>query len=428
MIHRRLGSTRGPPECRWLLAVLGPARQGSRARDACTHGLDFKKRLHCQADLLRVMAGASRQARYEVQHTPAGQRVRLAGRWDLLTRTREQRKLRAALYSLPSPEQIAWDLSDVEALDGAGALLLWNIWGRTLPQTLHCRDEQRLWFERLAAIPNFEPPRRWQLRHPLTELGRLVVAVLRGAGEMLVLTGQLLLDAGYSIRHPRSMPWKELSAGIYRIGASSLILLGGVAFLIGIVMTYQIGISLTRFGANVSIVDLLSLSMLRELGPVITSIIVMGRSGSAITASLGAMHVTRELAALRAFGASPTQRLVLPKVAAMVISVPLLVVWVDCVGMLGGIVTADRTLGVGYQIFITRLPETVALVNFWIGIVKGAVFGLVIGIVSGYFGLKVRPDTQSLSTQITNSVVTGLTLILALDASSGAMLTGVGLW
>lgn len=334
----------------------------------------------------------------------------------------------ADLGDLSSREPLAWDLRHIESLDGAGALLLWKSWGRKYPRELHCRDDQRRWFERLAAAPSFEPPRPWSVWHLVVELGRLLAAVTRGTGDALVLTGRLLLDTGYVVAHPRSMPWMELSAGIYRVGASSLILLGGVSFLIGVVMTYQMAISLTRFGANGMIVNLLGLSMLRELAPVITSIIVMGRSGSSMTAALGAMHVTQELDALRAFGASPTRRLVLPKVLAMVISIPFLVVWADFIGMLGGIVASDLTLGISYQTFVVRLPETVALVNFWIGIAKGAVFGMVIGIVSGYFGLKVEPNTQSLSVQITNSMVTGLTLILAMDASSGALLTNVGLW
>ena len=140
------------------------------------------------------------------------------------------------------------------------------------------------------------------------------------------------------------------------------------------------------------------------------------------------MHLTDEIAALRAFGASPTQRLILPNVIAMVISVPLLVVWTDFMGMLGGILTADFSLGIGYQLFMERLPEAVPWINFWIGLGKGVLFGFLIATVSSYFGLKIRANTDSLSEQTTNSIVAGLTLIIVLDAFSGTLLTNVGLY
>jgi phospholipid/cholesterol/gamma-HCH transport system permease protein len=207
-----------------------------------------------------------------------------------------------------------------------------------------------------------------------------------------------------------------------------MLLLGTMGFLIGMVMTYQLTESLVHYGANTLIVNVLGLAMMRELGPVSASLIVMARSGSSITAGIGAMHIEDELLALRAFGASPTQRLILPKLIAMMITVPLLVVWTDFMGMLGGIITTDFTLDIGYKYFVQRLPESVPWINFWIGLGKGVLFGFLIAVMSSYFGLKIRSSTYSLSEQTTNSVVAGLSLIIVIDAFSGSLLTNVGLY
>ena len=348
----------------------------------------------------------NKQAGWELEKTPQGLCVYLSGQWNLLTRLEEKRNIVKQFETLPSPpQQLIWDLQNIETLDSEGALVLWHTWGEKLPKQLLCRPDQQQWFERLANLPPFVPPPPWSIFYPFELFGKQLVEIVRDVGGVLVLIGQLMLDFGYTITHPRLIPWKEISAGIYKIGASSMILLGAIGFLIGVVITYQIAMSLVRFGANTLVVNVLGLSIMRELGPIAASLIVMGRNGSAITAGIGAMHLTDEIAALRAFGASPTQRLILPNVIAMVISVPLLVVWTDFMGMLGGILTADFSLGIGYQLFMERLPEAVPWINFWIGLGKGVLFGFLIATVSSYFGLKIRANTDSLSEQTTNSIV-----------------------
>lgn len=373
------------------------------------------------------MTHTSQEAVWEIVEAPGGRTVRLAGYWNLLAKGRKRERLAAALKEVQNPAQLGWDLTRVDVIDSAGALLLWHLWGRTVPREFNCRPEHRQWFKRLENLPPGRKAGKWGLWRPLDGLGGQLARIFRDAGGMFVLVGRLMLDFGYTLAHPRLMPWKEISASIYRTGTSALPLLGTVGVLIGIVMTYQLAMSISKFGANTMIVGLLGLSMMRELGPVITALIVIGRTGSTITAGIGAMHVTEEFDALRAFGSSPTQRLIMPNVIGMAISIPLLVVWTDFAGLVGGIVAADASLGVGYKMFVERLPEAVPWVNFWIGLGKGVLFGLIIATVSSYFGLKIRANTESLRQETTNSVVTGLTLILILDATSGALLTNVGL-
>jgi phospholipid/cholesterol/gamma-HCH transport system permease protein len=373
------------------------------------------------------MSESPAQSRWEVEDADDAKIVRLAGQWTLLGHTRRKREIARELAGLAgSGRRLVWDLGEVQALDSAAALLLWHVWGKRLPDDLRCAPEKRRRFERLKNLSEPAPRRRNWLR-PIDQLGAYVIAVLRGIGEIALLVGQLLVDAVFAITHPRSIPWKEISATVYKTGWTSLPLLGLIGALVGVVMTYQIAMTVRSFGANTMVISLLGLAMIRELGPVITAIILVGRSGSAITAGIGTMHITQEFDALRTFGASPTLRLVLPRVIAMIVAVPLLGIWTEFTGLMGGMLTAQMRLGVRYQLFLQQLPDAVPKVNFWIGLGKGAIFGLIIAVVSAYFGLKSRADTESLSQQTTNAVVAGLSLIIGLDAISGALLANVGL-
>jgi phospholipid/cholesterol/gamma-HCH transport system permease protein len=367
-------------------------------------------------------------ASWEIKQTPQGDCIYLSGQWNLLTRLKEKREVVKRFNTLPPPQQLSWDLQDIEILDSEGALVLWHTWGETLPKNLTCRPDQRHWFERLEHLPPMQRPPPWSLWQPFELLGRQLVEIANNTIQMLLLIGQLMLDFLYSLAHPRLIPWKEISASIYKIGASSMLLLGVIGVLIGSVMTFQIAKSLMHFGANTLVVKLLGLSLLRELAPLAVSLIIMGRNGSAITAGIGAMQLTEEIAALRAFGTSPTQRLVLPKMIAMAMSIPMLVVWTDFMSIVGGMLMADYSLNIGYRLFMQHLMEDVPWVNFWIGVIKGIFFGLLIATVSSYFGLKIRANTISLSDETTNAVVTGLAAIIVIDAVSGTLLTDVGLY
>jgi phospholipid/cholesterol/gamma-HCH transport system permease protein len=244
---------------------------------------------------------------------------------------------------------------------------------------------------------------------------------------LVELLGRLVLDVGYLLRHPGRAPWREWSATLYRTGATALPITALVGFLIGIVVSYLSAQQLQTFGANVFIVDLLGISILRELGPLLAAILVAGRSGSAMTAQLGVMRVTQELDALSAFGVSQTLRLVLPKVLALSVALPLLVLWTDALALGGGMLAADLELGIGYPVFLRRLPEVVPIANLWIGLGKGVVFGLLIAVVACHFGLRIRPDTESLGAGTTSSVVTAITVVIIADAVFAVAFSGVGL-
>jgi phospholipid/cholesterol/gamma-HCH transport system permease protein len=321
-----------------------------------------------------------------------------------------------------------WDLRGIDALDSAGAFILWQGWGNRLPDRLLLRPEHESTFARWQhrQIPSIREAR------PRAET---VPARLRrwfGGGadhlqKLATLLGYLVLDLGHLIRHPRDLPWREISAAIHETGGRALGITALVGLLIGVVVSYLSSLQLQSFGAQIYIVNILGLSIIRELGPLLAAILVAGRSGSAMTARIGVMRVTQELDALSAMGISHSLRLILPKVVALTVALPLLVVWTDMIALTGGAMAAYFELGIGYHQFLSKLPGAVPVANFAIGLGKGAVFGFFIALLACHFGLRIEPNTESLGNETTNSVVVAITLVILVDAVFAILFRGVGL-
>jgi len=357
------------------------------------------------------------EARVEVVTDPVGGRVvMLSGRWTLAAIATEVDTLRDCLESIG--EHVAWDCRAVEALDSAGAVLLWRVWNRRLPPTFQAAPEHLRVFERIAAADRHEP------EPPTAHISLVWVRLLgaqtiRFAGHLvdfLALAGQVGFDFIRVMRHPGEMPWREISANIYKSGVRSMPVAALVGFLIGIVLSYLSALQLRRLGADTFIVDVLGLGIIRELGPVLMAVLVAGRSGSAMTAQLGVMRVTEEIDALATMGVSRSLRLVFPKVVALALAMPLLVLWISVMGLAGGMVAADFQLDVGYDVFFERLSKVVPVANIWIGLSKGLVFGMLIALIACHFGLRARPNTESLAAHTTASVVAAITVVILVDA------------
>lgn len=333
----------------------------------------------------------------------------------------------AAQRSDSAATERRWDLCAVSALDSAGALLLWRVWGRRFPEHLAMRDEHQQLFAKWAQPhPGFSPPPspwRSAILAWLARFSRNSLDHLRGG---LLIIGQFALDVGLLSRHPGRIPWRETSATIFHTGAKALGITALVGVLIGVVIAYQSAMQLKLYGGEIFIVNILAFSITRELGPILAAILVAGRSGSAMTAQLGVMRLTQELDAMTVLGMSISQRLVLPKVIGLSIALPLLTMWTIILAMLGGMVAAHLALEMPYRQFIRALPDTMPLVNLWIGLGKAAVFGTLIGLTAAYFGLRVKPNTQSLAAETTRSVVTAITLVIVLDAVFSVMLREIG--
>ncbi|CAM3368266.1 ABC transporter permease [Bordetella sputigena] len=327
-------------------------------------------------------------------------------------------------------KDVRWDLTGIARLDTVGANLIWHAWGDKLPERVRLSGSMKEVFDALAAHPHetvAPPPPPEDRLGPVVKLGEAILVGARHGYAMVIMLGQLILDLGTLIRNPARGPWREISAQIYRAGAQALGITALVGFLIGVVISYLSSQQLQNYGADRFIVRLLGTSIVRELGPVLAAILVAGRSGSAFTAQIGVMRVTQELDAMAVMGISYSQRLILPRVVALAISMPLLVVWTDALALLGGMLAARAQLGVPLSWFLNSLPDAVTLSNYGIGLVKGATFGVVIALVACYFGLNIEPNTESLGRRTTTSVVTSITGVILVDALYAVMLSGVPL-
>lgn len=353
--------------------------------------------------------------------------VRLAGDWTLRGLDERLPALRAALAAAPADAR--WSLRAVRRMDSFGALLLWQAWGGRWPAALEADDGQRAIIgriERSAARALPAPARTSALDH-LALLGEGLLAFGSHLAGFIALLGRFALDLGHLLRHPRDWPLLEISANLYKVGVKAMPVSALVGCLVGVVLSYLSALQLRTFGADAFIVNILGMGIIRELGPVLVSVLVAGRSGSAMTAQLGVMRVTEEIDALAAMGVSRGLRLVLPKVVALVLAMPLLVLWTSALALLGGWVSAWVELDIGLHFFLQALPGAVPVANLYIGLAKGAVFGFLIALVACHFGLRVRPDTESLSANTTASVVSAITVVILADALFAIATRSIGL-
>ena len=281
----------------------------------------------------------------------------------------------------------------------------------------------------LGRIEHAPPPpgqRAGGMVDAISELGRRWINARRIAVGMVELTGRILLDTVYLLAHPRFLPGREFTAAVYKAAVQSLPITGLLGFLVGMVMSYLLAVQLRNFGADVLIVNVLGYGILREFGPVMMAILVAGRSGASMTAQLGLMRVTEEIDALATMGVSQTQRLVLPKVAALTLCGPLLALWTSVAAIAGGMMIAWLQLDIDIRYFLTTLPLVVPFATVLICLAKGAVFCSLIGIVACYLGLDTRPNTESLAARTTLSVVLSITAVIVADSAIAIMTGDIG--
>lgn len=353
--------------------------------------------------------------------------VKLSGSWNLRNLVLAP-DLQSKISLNAVNSAIYWDLRAVDALDSVAALMIWEAWGEKIPGQLQIKPEHQCLFDRWQSqiLPITEPCESgfslffntiWQMIHGFW------LQFL----DIVILIGQLTLDVNYLVRHPRAIPQAEISITIYEAGVRALGITALVGFLIGVVLSYLSALQLKTFGAEIYIIDILGLSIIRELGPLLAAILVAGRSGSAMTAQLGIMRVTEELDALSAMGISHSLRLILPKVIALMIVMPLLSAWTSASALLGGMFSAQNTLDISYQQFFLKLPNVVPLINVFIGLGKGVVFGVMIALIACHFGFRIKPNTESLGVETTNSVVASITVVIMIDAVFAILFMGIGM-
>ena len=250
----------------------------------------------------------------------------------------------------------------------------------------------------------------------LYDVGKQTIGKFTQLTEFLAFIGELCVVFFRTSFDLKRFPWKAFFSNLDSAGTRALPILALLSFLIGVVLTYQIGLQLQIYGANIYVVNFLGLALLREFGPLMTAIIVAGRTSSAFTAQIGTMKVNEEIDAIRTFGLSPFKRLVLPKILALIIAMPLLTFWSDLFSVLGGMVMSKNMLDINYYDFITRFGNVVSLKNYTIGLSKAPVFAVIIATVGCFQGLQVDGSAESVGWQTTKSVVQAIFLIIIADS------------
>jgi phospholipid/cholesterol/gamma-HCH transport system permease protein len=358
----------------------------------------------------------------------SGPRLRVSGDWtfaSLRTHASELRE-KAALIKARGPGSFAWDLGGVEAMDDAGAVWLANAMRGKAPAEIP--EQYRGLIEQAAlaaSVPPAKPPGPW-LSSAIVGTGNAGLHFVDHMRDAVALLGQLALDALRLARRPSEIPFFEISANIYRSGVTALPVTMLVGFLVGVVLTYLSALQLKKFGADLLVINIVAVGVVRELGPMLASIISAGRSGSTMTAQLGVMRVTEEIEALSVMGISVTSRLVLPKVIGLAIALPLVTFATDVAALAGGMLISRITLGIEYAAFLQALPRVLEVSNFWIGICKSVVFGFAVAFVACHYGLRILPNTDSLGAGVTKSVVSAITSVILLDAVFAIALRNIG--
>lgn len=254
-------------------------------------------------------------------------------------------------------------------------------------------------------------------RHGLLQrTGRAAVAGARQAWDFVVFVGEVAVAAAGAVGRPRLWRWRVVLREIQLGGFDALPIIGLTSFLLGIVVAYQGADQLRHYGANVFVVELVGYAMLREFAPLIGAIIIAGRSGSAHAAQIGTMVVGEEIDAMRTLGIDPLQRLVLPKIIALAVALPLLTVFADLTGVFGGMVMARSQLGIGFAEFADRFGRVMQGSALLIGIGKAFVFAFIIVMVGCFQGFRTAGGADSVGRQTTTSVVQAIFLVIVADA------------
>ena len=267
-----------------------------------------------------------------------------------------------------------------------------------------------------ASTAPIEAERLPTFERMFTDTGGKVVNFGLGVLRFLSFLGEVLAAMGRLILHPRRFRMKSLVRQFELDGVTSLPIIGLMSFLIGIVVAQQGAAQLRQFGAEIYTINLTGRLSLRELGVLMTAIMVAGRSGSAFAAELGTMKLTEEIDAMRTIGVSPMEALVIPRILAAVLMMPLLGFFSAVVAVIGGAVIADLTLGIPFITFLSRIQEVVPLYDLWVGLIKAPVFGLIVALAGCYQGMQVRGNSEEVGLRTTKAVVQAIFMVIVLDA------------
>ncbi|MCA1775292.1 MAG: MlaE family lipid ABC transporter permease subunit [Loktanella sp.] len=367
---------------------------------------------------------------FSIEDADDGDGIALAGVLSIKVVSR----LDAALGALPV-QDTRLDLSGVTHVDTAGA---WSILGlerrlESAGQTLDITGASKTAAQLIETVRNALPdPQeaedgKQSVADRLEAFGQGVVA---SAGYGLALVnylGLFVARLGRAIRHPGTFRMTALVHHCQEVGLKAVPIVSLMAFLIGVVLAFQGSAQLRQFGAEVFVVDLIAISILRELGILLTSIIVAGRTASAFTAAIGSMKMREEIDAMRTLGLDPATVLFVPRILALVLMLPILGLIANVMGLLGGAIMSWVELGISPAMFRTRLVEGTDISHVMVGMVKAPVFALIIGIIGCHAGMQVESNAESLGRQTSNAVVAAIFAVIVADAGFSIFFAQMGI-
>jgi len=335
--------------------------------------------------------------------------------------------------SLKNYTKITIDLENVLSVDTAVAILIDKIVIENVQKgketTLLCQDKNTLSTLELVKTQRVKShPLPIMQKEPFIDsIGKVFYNYYIGFISFMEFLGELFLTNIHFLKSIKNIRYKEIAFEINESAIKALGIISLTSFLIGLVVAYQSSYQLKIYGANIFIVDMLGISILRELAPLITAIVIAGRSGSAFTAQIGAMKITQELDAMRTMGFNPFIFLVVPRILALMIMMPILIFVSDIMGILGGMMVANLDLNITVDLFLDRFNDVVAAKHFFLGISKGPFFAFLIASIGIYRGLMVKDDTQSIGFNTTKSVVESIFAVIICDAIFSIVFTNLGI-
>ncbi|WP_421990247.1 ABC transporter permease [Qipengyuania sp.] len=321
------------------------------------------------------------------------------------------------------------DLSAVSEIDTVGAWIATSLSNEHRAEITGASDRAERLIDALEgtrAEEEITAPRLPVWKRVPQAMGDKVLGARHGVYGVVGFLGALLIACASLIRHPRRFRWLALVRQLELVGVSALPIIGLMSFLIGIVIAQQGAVQLAQFGAETLTVNLVGRITLRELGVLMTAIMVAGRSGSAFAAQIGTMRLTEEVDAMQTIGISPMEALVVPRILAAVLMMPLLGFYSAGVAIIGGAVVGQFMLGIPFWTFLTRIQDVVPLYDLWVGLIKAPVFGLIVALAGCYHGMKVKGNSEEVGLRTTMAVVTGIFAVIVIDAFFAVFFTEIG--
>ena len=354
--------------------------------------------------------------------------IRLAGRLSL----DDLEPLMADLQAIPGrlkPRRLSVDLAGVDYLDSAGALVLIELQNRaralSIPvDLLNVSEKDHGLLSLIDPEVLQRPPLRPEIvQSPILEtLGELARRQFREFQEIMSFVGDIITALVYCLAHPRVVRWADVMFYMKRAGADGLPIVALISLLLGLIMAFMSSLQLKQFGANIYVANLVTIAMVRELGPIMTAIIVAGRSGSAFAAEIGTMIVNDEVNALLTMGFDPTRFLAVPKVLATMVVVPILTVYADLFAILGGLIVGVTGLDLTAFTYIQQTKSSISIFDFVTSLIKAIVFAVLISGIGCQRGFQVRGGAEGVGMSTTSAVVSAIFLIVVFDSAFAIML------